>query len=68
MLGFGSRLSEGKVLDTPHLHCTQYDPSLVLGLLCLPKGCLLKLLISLINVLFQLFTKEDSLLFSWGKI
>lgn len=44
-LWFGSRLSERKVLETPYLHYTQCDPSLVLRLLCLSKECLLKLLI-----------------------
>lgn len=41
MLGFANQLSEGKVLGIPHLHCTQWEPSLVLGLLCfLRDGCL----------------------------
>lgn len=31
---FGSRLSEGRVLGTPHFPCTQEEPSIVLGLRC----------------------------------
>lgn len=41
----GSRLNKGKVLGTPHLYCTQWDPSLILGLVCVSKESLCMLLI-----------------------
>lgn len=44
-LGFWSRLSEGKVLSF-HLHYTQWETLIVLGLLWLSNGCLSNYLLS----------------------
>lgn len=37
-LRFGSQLSKGNVLGTPHFYCIQWDPHIILGLVCVSKG------------------------------
>lgn len=47
------------MLDTPHLHCAQWDPSLVLGLLCyLRDVCLMLPICCLPNAIFHVFTRD----------